>query len=60
MTKKHFEALAREIAAIKHELSRSAAATAVARVCVQFNPSFDIARFYAACGVSVPAGWEAV
>ncbi|QYD70116.1 hypothetical protein KZJ38_07350 [Paraburkholderia edwinii] len=49
MTKKHFEALAREIAKIHDANARREAAIAVARVCHEFNPTFNIARFYAAC-----------
>ncbi|MDI3304627.1 MAG: hypothetical protein QJR04_25095 [Burkholderia multivorans] len=51
MTKKHFEALAREIAAIENEYARHAAALAVMRACMQFNPNFDCARFLSACKV---------
>lgn len=53
MSKKHFEALASEIRTIFNTAERHAAAVAVAKVARQFNPRFDTARFYAACGVGV-------
>lgn len=53
MTKKHFEALAAEIRTIFNEDHRHTAAVTVAKVARQFNPSFDAARFYKACGVNV-------
>lgn len=53
MTKKHFEALARAIAAIDDEKSRRDAAIAVMNACALFNPQFDAGRFLVACGVKV-------
>lgn len=49
MTKKHFIALAAEIALIDDREARRKAADAVARAARQFNPNFDKARFLAAC-----------
>ncbi|AQT27810.1 hypothetical protein HOR67_gp48 [Ralstonia phage RS-PI-1] len=60
MTKKHFEALAASICNISDDTARAAAARAVANVCLQFNKSFNTARFYDACDVKVPAGWASV
>lgn len=51
MTRKHFQALADEIANISDDTARLAAARAVARACAKFNPAFDMARFFAACNV---------
>jgi len=51
MTRKHFVALASEIASINDDLSRRAAAFAVARACAKFNQNFDRARFLSACGI---------
>ncbi len=53
MSRKHFVALASEIRTIFNASERHAAAVAVAKVCRQFNPAFDLARFYAACEVNV-------
>jgi hypothetical protein len=53
MTKKHFIALARRIAAINDASARLHAAQAVADVAALDNPRFDRARFMAACGVSL-------
>lgn len=49
MTKKHFIALAAEIAFIADREARRKAAEAVCRAARQFNPNFDKARFLAAC-----------
>jgi len=51
MTKKHFEALARSIAAIEDPKSRKDAAIAVMNACALFNQNFDAGRFLAACNV---------
>lgn len=51
MTKQHFIALAKAIADIREIQSRRMAATAVAEVAAQFNPRFDKARFFEACGL---------
>lgn len=59
MTKKHFDALAAAIAGM-HANDRYAAAIAIGRVCARFNPSFDDARWLAACGINIPAGWDKV
>ena len=49
MSKKHFVALAAEIAAIQPTEARQLAAEAVARVAARFNPAFDLDRFMSAC-----------
>lgn len=49
MTKKHFIALAAEIAAIQNVEARQLAAEAVARVAGRFNPNFNLDRFMTAC-----------
>lgn len=58
MTKKHFEAFAREI--LHHPTmtqdEKSAAAALVIRVAKQFNPNFDAYRFEKACGFDSFAG----
>ena len=60
MTRKYFEALAAElkrvgpdywIDATSRDTVHMAAVQAVADVCARFNPTFDRARFLAACGV---------
>ena len=51
MTRKHFEALAYSIRTILDPHVRLNAAVAVASACHQFNPRFNIAQFYEACGV---------
>ena len=51
MTKKHFEALARQISNILDPHVRLNAAVAVAAACRECNPRFNIVRFYVACGV---------
>lgn len=51
MTRKHFVALADEIANISDDTARLAAARAVARACAKFNPDFDRGRFLKACNV---------
>lgn len=53
MTRKHFIALAREIAKIESSHVRYAAASAVANAAIEFNPLFDRERFYDACKVVV-------
>lgn len=50
MTKKHFEALAREIVKIENDMARAAACNAVINVAEQFNPRFDWEKFCRACG----------
>jgi hypothetical protein len=52
MTKKHFIALAAEIAKIGDYAARALAANAVATVAVRDNPRFDRARFLKAAGVA--------
>jgi hypothetical protein len=51
MTRKHFEALAREVSAIKDANARFAAAHAVLRAVRQFNANFRSDTFLSACGV---------
>ena len=51
MTKKHFVAIAREIAQMSDRKSARIAAEAFAPVAQSNNPSFDQARFLSACGV---------
>jgi hypothetical protein len=51
MTKKHFEAIAAEIANLIDAQTRLNAAVAVANAAVKFNPRFDVNRFFHACGV---------
>ena len=53
MTRKHFEALAAEIAKIEDKAAREQAAVAVVNACEKFNPNFDRTRFYATCNVAV-------
>lgn len=53
MTKKRFEALAREIAEIEDMTARKLAARAVMRACVQFNPNFNRAVFLTKCGLLI-------
>ena len=48
MSKKHFNALAAEIAKIPNKKARHEAACAVARVCGQFSQSFNGPRFFEA------------
>ena len=50
MSKKHFIALAAEIAKLNPE-SRLDAASAVAAVAAKFNPAFNKDMFFKACGV---------
>lgn len=53
MTKKHFEAFAREILHSNRSTDeKAAAAWIVVRVAQQFNPRFDASRFFKACGLS--------
>ena len=52
MTKKHFEALARQIRNILDPHVRLNAAVAVAAACKETNRRFDFDRFYEACGVT--------
>ena len=59
LTRKHFEALAAEIRQIPDRVVREQAAHAMARVCRQFNPNFDMSRFLAACDV-LEALWTEV
>lgn len=51
MSRKHFQALADEIARIEDIACRIQAANAVARACRAMNPNFDNSRFMRACGV---------
>jgi hypothetical protein len=51
MTKKHFIALAQEIAGISDRKARLLAAQCVCNVGQRFNPSFDRVRFFQACGL---------
>lgn len=52
MTKKHFEAFAREIAASDNGgAAKMFAALVVIRVAQQDNPRFDRERFLKACGL---------
>jgi hypothetical protein len=53
MTKKHFVALASEIARLEDKAERYACFQVIARVAEQFNPSFDRVRFLRACGLGV-------
>lgn len=57
MTKKHFEAFAKEIATSNRSLDeRAAAAWIVVRVAQQFNTNFDANRFFKAAGLPQLAG----
>jgi len=58
MTKKHFIALAAEIAGIEDRKARLLAAQCVCNVGQRFNPSFDRVRFFQACGLL--EGWDHV
>lgn len=51
MTKKHFTALAAEIATIHDISQRLAAAYAVANVAKRLNPRFQAEKFMQACGL---------
>jgi hypothetical protein len=51
LSRQHFKALAEEIAKIQEHEARKEAAFAVARACVKFNPGFNPATFYKACGI---------
>lgn len=58
MSRKHFEALAAALAALKgitptkaHEIARRDCCIAVAAVCASTNNAFDRSRFLKACGV---------
>lgn len=51
MSKKHFAKLAESVRQIRNPQTRRECAEAIARVCATFNPRFDHARFFAACGV---------
>jgi hypothetical protein len=52
MTKRHFEAFAREIAQSNRSTDeRAAAAWIIVRVAQQFNPKFDASRFFIAAGL---------
>lgn len=53
MTKKHFIALAREIAEIRDDTARRAAANAVAEACRTQSYKFDRERFLTACRANV-------
>ena len=51
MSRKHFQALADEIARIEDSAARIQAANAVARACRAMNPNFNYERFMRACGI---------
>ena len=51
MTRKHFVAMAQEIAQMPDRKSARIAAEAFAQVACAVNPRFDFDRFYTACGV---------
>ncbi len=51
MTRKHFEALAKQIRMIADPSTRLIAAIAVAGACQECNPKFNYLRFYEACDV---------
>ena len=51
MSRKHFVALAANIARIENLEVRKQTAQAVAAVCADCNGNFDRARFFRACGV---------
>jgi hypothetical protein len=51
MTRKHFIAMAQEIAQMADRKSARIAAEAFAQVARAVNPRFDFNRFYTACGV---------
>jgi hypothetical protein len=51
MTKKHFIAMAKEIAQMADRKSARIAAEAFAQVARSVNPRFDQAKFLTACGV---------
>jgi hypothetical protein len=51
MTRKHFIAMAKEIAQMPDRKSARIAAEAFAQVASSANPRFNFDRFYTACGV---------
>jgi len=51
MTRKHFVAMAQEIAQMPDRKSARTVAEAFAQVARLTNPRFDFNRFYTACGV---------
>ena len=51
MTRKHFIAMAREIAQMPDRKSARVAAEAFAQVAYAVNPRFNFNRFYTACGI---------
>ena len=51
MSRKHFVAMAKEIADMQDRKSARIAAEAFAHVAAAVNPRFDFNRFYSACGV---------
>jgi hypothetical protein len=51
MTRKHFVAMAKEIAQMPDRKSAKIAAEAFAQVARSVNPRFDFGRFFTACGV---------
>jgi hypothetical protein len=51
MTKKHFVAMAKEIAQMPNMAERLTVAIAFCKVAAMVNPRFDQARFLTACGV---------
>ena len=52
MSRKHFIALARAVAAIADPVNRRQVAELLADVCAAANSRFDRQRFYSACGVN--------
>jgi len=52
MSRKHFIAIAAEIATIQDDTARRVAALAMCAVCKAQNSRFDRARFLRACNVS--------
>jgi hypothetical protein len=52
MSRKHFIALARAVAAIADPVNRRQVAELLAAVCAASNSRFDRQRFYTACGVN--------
>jgi len=51
MTRKHFVAMAKEIAQMPDRKSARTVAEAFAQVARSVNSRFDLNRFYTACGV---------
>ena len=53
MTRKHFQAMADQIAAMENRLAALAIAENFARVAKTQNPRFNAQKFYDACGLGV-------